>query len=34
LYRGGQAMPGTASPEQIQKQMAKWMNWLKVTALC
>jgi hypothetical protein len=29
LYRGGQAMPGTASPEQMQKQMAKWMNWLK-----
>jgi hypothetical protein len=28
LYRGGSSMPG-ASPEQMQKQMAKWMNWLK-----
>ena len=28
LYRGGERMPGQ-SPEQAQKQMQKWMQWLK-----
>ena len=28
LYRNGERMPGS-SPEQTQRQMQKWMEWLK-----
>jgi hypothetical protein len=28
LYRGGEQRPGV-SPEEMQKRMAKWMNWVK-----